>query len=80
MECETCRHQILEASLRNSVLWKYANMFSFTKNMHLDQTAESELFAKYLLELEAGKINNPDSTVTLYPEMCCGDTVTLLCM
>jgi len=72
------RHQILEASLRNSVLWKYVNMFFLTKNMHLDQTAESELFAKYLLELGAGKISNPDGTVTLYPEMHCGDTVNSL--
>jgi hypothetical protein len=53
-------------------------MFFLTKNMHLDQTAESELFAKYLLELGAGRISNPDGTVTLYPEMRCGDTVNSL--
>jgi hypothetical protein len=50
-------------------------MHFLKKNMHLDQTPESEAFAKYLLEVGAGKNSNPDGTITLYPEMHCGDTV-----
>src|SRR5882762_5940296 len=53
-------------------------MHFLKKNMCLDQTPESEAFAKYLLEVSASKNSNPDGTVTLYPEMCCGDTVDSL--
>ena len=72
------RHQILNASLRNSRLWRHVKMFFLKKNMRLDQTPESELFAQYLLKVGAGKNSNPDGTVTLYPEMRCGDTVDSL--
>jgi PIF1-like helicase/Helicase len=72
------RHQILGASLRNSKLWKHVKMFFLKKNMHLNQTPESETFAKYLLEVGAGKNSNPNGTITLYPEMRCGDTVNSL--
>ena len=48
------------------------------KNMCLDQTPESEAFAKYLLEVGAGKNSNHDGTITLYPDMCCGDSVDSL--
>src|SRR6202167_3833817 len=72
------RHQILDASLRNSRLWRHVKMFFLKKNMRLDRTPESDLFAKYLLEVGAGKNSNPDGTVTLYPSMCCGDTVDSL--
>ena len=53
-------------------------MFFLKKNMRLDQTPESEIFAQYLLKVGAGKNSNPDGTVTLYPEMRCGDTVDSL--
>jgi hypothetical protein len=43
-----------------------------------EQTAESETFAKYLLEVGAGKNSDSDGNITLYPEMCCGDTVDSL--
>jgi ATP-dependent DNA helicase PIF1 len=36
------------------------------------------LFSKYLLDVGGGKNSNPDGTVTLYPEMHCGDTVESL--
>jgi hypothetical protein len=72
------RHKILEASLRNSSLWAHVKMHFLKKNMRLDLTPESELFAKYLLDVGAGRNSNPDGTVTLYPEMHCGDTVDSL--
>src|ERR1700735_1360657 len=53
-------------------------MFFLKQNMCLDDTPESDLFAKYLLEVGAGKNSNPDRTVTLYPSMLCGDTVDSL--
>jgi hypothetical protein len=72
------RHQILGASIRNSRLWQHVEMHFLKKNMRLDQTAESEQFAKYLLEVGAGKNTKPDGNVTLYPEMRCGDDVDSL--
>ena len=72
------KHQILEASLRNSALWEHVKMYLLKKNMQLDFTAESEQFAKYLLDVGGGRNSNPDGTVTLYPEMRCGDTVDSL--
>jgi hypothetical protein len=72
------RHQILDASLRKSKLWRHVKMYFLKKNMRLDQTPESEAFAKYLLKVGAGKNSNPDGTITLYPEMRCGDTVDSL--
>ena len=53
-------------------------MFFLKKNMCLDQTPESVLCTQYLLKVGAGKNSNPDGTVTLYPEMRCGDNVDSL--
>ncbi|MDQ1532071.1 MAG: hypothetical protein QOE37_2176 [Microbacteriaceae bacterium] len=71
-------HQILAVSLRNSHLWKHIQVFFLHQNMRLDRTPESDLFAKYLLDVGAGKNSNPDGTVTLPANMRCGDSVDSL--
>ena len=72
------RHQVLEASLRNSKLWRHVKVHFLRKNMRLDRTPESDVFAKYLLDVGAERNSNPDGTVTLPAHMRCGDSVDSL--
>jgi len=72
------RHQVLEASLKNSKLWNDIEVHFLQENMRLDRTPESDEFAKYLLDVGAGRNSNPDGTVTLPAHMHCGDSVDSL--
>ena len=44
----------------------------------MDRTLESDVFAKYLLDVGAERNSNPDGTVTLPAHMRCGDSVDSL--
>ena len=72
------RHQILEASFKNSKLWRHVKVHYLHENMRLDRTPQSDAFAQYLLDVGAGRNSNPDGTVTLKPRMRCGDNLDSL--
>ena len=55
--------QIINASLHKSRLWKYVEVLHLTKNMHLDNTPESNAFAQWLLKVGAGSHLPPDKSI-----------------
>ncbi|KAI8554873.1 hypothetical protein RHMOL_Rhmol05G0130700 [Rhododendron molle] len=58
------REQIVNASLRHSVLWKEINVLTLNVNMRLDQADQGNAnFAKFLLEIGT----NPQETIKLPP-------------
>jgi len=63
------RAQIVNASLRRSMLWRDIEVCHLTKNMRLDRTPESEAFAEWLLKVGSGSNLTPEKTIELFPEM-----------
>ncbi|XP_054289208.1 uncharacterized protein LOC129004674 [Macrosteles quadrilineatus] len=58
------RTELLDLSIKKSVLWRYFRVFSLEQNMRVD--AEEECFARYLLKLGNGELDtNADSEIEL---------------
>ena len=67
------RESIVGATLCCSRLWQHIQVLKLEKNERLDRTPESEAFASWLLEVGRGYNLPADNSITLPPEMCCGD-------
>ena len=59
------RAQIVDASLRRSMLWEHIQVLHLKQNMRLDQTPESITFAQWLLKVGAGSHLTPDKSIQL---------------
>lgn len=72
------REQIIGASIRQSSFWPRVHLYHLKANMRLDRTPESELFARWLLQVGAGRGEYAQS-VALHQSMIVVDnTVTTL--
>jgi hypothetical protein len=65
------REQIVGATFCRSHIWPKLRIFHLKTNMRLGQDPTSDEFAKWLLEIGAGKGTDRDGTVTLPICMCC---------
>jgi hypothetical protein len=65
------REQIVGATFCRSRLWPKLHIFHLKRNMRLGQDPASDEFAKWLLEIGAGKGTDGDGTVTLPIRMRC---------
>ena len=63
------REQIVRASLCKSQLWRHINLYHLTQNMRLDNTPDSDQFAKWLLDIGGGKNIDASGQVELLPNM-----------
>jgi hypothetical protein len=68
------REDIVGATLCRSRLWRHVQVMRLEKNERLDRTPESEAFAAWLLDVGSGRGLPADKSITLPPEMRCGDT------
>jgi ATP-dependent exoDNAse (exonuclease V) alpha subunit len=69
------RGQIIGASLRKSKLWRSIELHHLHQNMCLEQTADSQEFAQWLLQVGAGHALNDTGNITLPAYMKCGNRV-----
>jgi hypothetical protein len=69
------RGQIISASLRKSDIWHGIEIHDLWRNEHLDRTPESEEFAKWLLDVGAGKGIDDSGNIELPAHLKCGNTV-----
>ena len=53
------RAQIVNASLHKSRLWINVEVLHLTKNMHLDNAPESNVFAQWLLKVSQCRFTSP---------------------
>ena len=51
-------------------LWRHVEVLHLTKNMHLDNAPESNVFAQQLLKVGAGSHLPPDKSILLPPNTC----------
>ena len=68
------REDIVGATFCRSSLWQHIQVLKLEKNERLDRTPESEAFASWLLDVGSGHNLPADKSITLPPEMRCGDT------
>jgi len=69
------RSQIISVSLRKSRLWGSIELHHLHQNMRLEQTADSEEFAQWLLQVGVGQALDDAGNITLPAGMKCGNTV-----
>jgi hypothetical protein len=68
------RESIVGATFCRSSLWRHIKVMKLERNERLDRTPESEAFASWLLDVGSGRGLPADNSITLPPEMRCGNT------
>ena len=72
------RQQTVAASLHNSYLWQHTHILKLSKNMRLEHSPEENLFARWLLNVGHGTINDDRGMIQLPESMTTFDTQTLI--
>jgi hypothetical protein len=76
---QASRQEIVNACLFKSRLWRNVTQLRLTENMCLQQSSPNvQQFAKWLLEVGDGNHTTPEGTITIPPEMRCGNSVSNL--
>ncbi|KAF7334120.1 ATP-dependent DNA helicase [Mycena venus] len=72
------QEEILDASIFRSYIWRDIVVLTLTQNMRLEAGPDGSNFAKWLLDVGHGTINDDEGALTLPDDMLTGDSNALI--